>query len=167
MFVGHRPWGRGEIKFLFLHVTSYDHMIRGSYEWVSLITNGHSAKLGGHWPFQFVTWPYVTTWLEGYMTLWVSFPHYKSPSCQVWWSQALCKKKNFAFSLSRDLTWVRDQRVMWHYGWVSFIINDYPAKFGDHRPFARGDIKVSICQVILRDHRVSRSGDIIGEFSSS
>ena len=22
------------------------------------------------------------------MTLWLSFPDYKSPSCQVWWSQA-------------------------------------------------------------------------------
>ena len=36
---------------------------------------------------------FVTTWWEGHVTLWVSSIHYKSPSCQMWWSQALCKKR--------------------------------------------------------------------------
>ena len=35
------------------------------------------------------------------------------------------------------------------------MINDYPAKFGDPRPFGRGDIKLSICHVTLRDHVLS------------
>ena len=39
----------------------------------------------------------MTTWSEG-------SPHCKYPSCQVWWSQALCKRKNFVSYLSRDLT---------------------------------------------------------------
>ena len=49
--------------------------------------------------FWFVTWPHVTTWPEGHVTLWVSTPLYKSPSCQVWWSRALCKRRNSVFRL--------------------------------------------------------------------
>ena len=86
------------------------------------------------------------------MTLWVNSPHHKSPSCQVWWSQTLSKRRNFIIRFSRDLTWLRGQRVMWHYGWVSFIISDYHAKFGDHRPFGRGDIKVSINHLTTWPH---------------
>ena len=97
---------------------------------------------------------------------WVS-PHYKSPSCQVWWSQTLYKRRNFVFHLSRDLTWLRGQRVKWHYGLVSLIISDNPANFGHHRPFGRGDTKVSIWHVTSCDHMVRGSGDIIGEFLSS
>ena len=69
----------------------------------------------------------MTTWLEGHVKLYVSSPHYKSPPCQVWWSQTLCKRRYFGFSLSLDLTWLRNQRVTWHYGWVSLVINGSPA----------------------------------------
>ena len=53
------------------------------------------------------------------------------PSCH-WWSQILWKRSYFVLSLSGDLTWLRGQRVMWHYGWVFLIIRVYPAKFGNH-----------------------------------
>ena len=95
--------------------------------------------------------------------LMVRSPHYKSPSCQVWWSQALCKRKDFAFGLSRDLTWLHFQRVMWHYGWFSLVISDYRGKFGDHKRFGRGDIKLSIYHVTSRDHVLRGSRGIISE----
>ena len=110
--------------------------------------------------FQFITWPHVTTWSKGSL-------HHKSPSCQVSWSQALCKRKNFVFRLSRVLTWLGCQRVMWSYGWVSLVIRDYLAKLSDQRPFGRGDIKLSIIHVTSRYHVVIGSCDIMGEFSSS
>ena len=140
----------------------------GHYGWVSLIINDHSAKFGSHLPSRggnilFLTC-HVTTWSEDHVTLWVSSSHYKSSSCQVWLSQSLCKRRNFVFCLSRDLTWLRSQRFMWHYGWVSVVISDYPAKLEDHRPFGTGDIKVSISHVSSRDHIVRGSGDIMGEF---
>ena len=100
----------------------------------------------------------MITCSEGYVTLWVNSSHYKPPSCQVWWSQMLCKGRNFVFRLSRNLAWLRCQRVMWHYRCVSFVIIDYPTKF---EPFWREDIKVSICHVTSRDHMVRGSSDII------
>ena len=84
-------------------------------------------------------------WSEGHVTLWMKSSHFKSPSLQVWWSQALWKRRYFVFSLSRDLMWLRSQRVMWHYRGVSYVISDYHVKFGDHRLLGRGDIKLSIC----------------------
>ena len=95
-----------------------------------------------------MTWPHVTTWSTGQVILWMNSPYYKSPFCQVWWSQALSKRGYFVFSLSLDLMPLRGQRVTWHYWGVSLVISDYHAKFGDHRLFGRGDIKLSIC----RDH---------------
>ena len=38
---------------------------------------------------------------------WIS-PCYNYPSCQVWWLQDLCKRRNFVFRLSCDLTWLRE-----------------------------------------------------------
>ena len=84
-------------------------------------------------------------WSEGHVTLWMNSSHFKSPSLQVWWSQALWKRRYFVYSLSRDLMWLRSQRVMWHYRGVSYVISDYHVKFGDHRLLGRGDIKLSIC----------------------
>ena len=46
------------------------------------------------------------------------------------------------------------------------VISDYPAKFCDHRPFGRGDIKLSVCHVTSHDHVVRGSCDIMGEFCS-
>ena len=172
---GHRPCGRGEVKFSIFHITSRDLVIRGSL-WVSF---PHRK-----WPLYQAWWPLVLQrrryfvfnlsrdfmWPRGQrfdVTLWMSSPHYKSPSYQVWRSQALCMRRNFDFSLSRDPTSLRGQRVMWHYGWVFFVISVYPAKFGDHRPFGRGDVKVSICQVTSRDHVVRGSDDIMGVVSLS
>ena len=34
----------------------------------------------------------------------------------------------------------RDQRIIWHYGWVSLIISYHSAKFGGHQPCGSGDI---------------------------
>ena len=109
----------------------------------------------------------MTTWWEGHLTLCVSFLHYKSPTCQVWWSQALRKKRYLVLSLSRDFTWLRCERVTWHYGWVSLIISDYPEKFSDHIPFGRGDVKLLIRHVTSRYHVLRDSYDIMGKQPSS
>ena len=128
------------------------------------IISYHPAKFGGHRPcrrrtfyFSFVTRPYDTRWLEGFVTFgWVPLiaisPHYAFPSypsllsCHVWWLQT--------FSLPRDLTWLCGQRVTQHYGWISFIISDYPAKFGDHRPCGTGETRDSFCHVTTLWHFV-------------
>ena len=137
--------------------------------------------------FELVTWPHLIMWLEGHLTLRVSFANHKSPSCQglvvtgfteeeiihfyfvtlpSWWSQALFKRKYVVFILSRDLMWLSGQRVTWHYRWLYLIISNNPAKFRDHRPFGRGNIKFSICHVTLHNHLVRGSCDIMGEFCS-
>ena len=147
---------------------------------------------------------HVITWLEGHLTLQVSFSYHKSPPCQVWLPWVLQKRRYFVFILSRNLMWPRGQWVMWHYGWILIIIShhpaklmatdvvqekifrfyfvmwlsgqrvtwhyrwfylvisDYPAKFCDHRPFGRGDIKLSICRETSHDHVVRESCDIMG-----
>ena len=125
MFGGHRPCGRGDIKFLICHEIAHDHVIRG-----------------------------------------LSSTCYKPPSCQGWWSEALCKRRYLVFSLSSDLTCPRGQRVTWHCKRVFTITSDYPAKFGDHRSCGRGNIKLSICHVIPIDQVVRRLCDIMGEFPS-
>ena len=62
--------------------------------------------------------------------------------------------------------WLHNQGVIGHFEWVSLVISDYPANVGDHRPFGRGDIKLSVCHVTSRDHIVRKSCDIMGEFIS-
>ena len=89
----------------------------------------------------------------------LSSTHYKSLSSQVWWSQALYKRRCF-FSLSHDLTCWYGQGVTWHNRRVSLIISDYPTKYGDHRACGRGDIKLSVYHVISLDHVIRGSRDI-------
>ena len=71
---------------------------------------------------------HVITWLEGHLTLQVSFSYHKSPPCQVWLPWVLQKRRYFVFILSRNLMWPHDQRVTWHYWWNLFIISHHPAK---------------------------------------
>ena len=87
--------------------------------------------------------------------------------------------------------WSRDQRVIWHCGWVSLIISHYPIRFGGHGFCRSGDIlflfyyKSPSCQVgdsrrcsrenisvfLVTWHHVikvvRKSRDIIGNFTSS
>ena len=102
---------RGDILFLFCHVTSCNHVVRGSCD------------------------------------IMVEFSSLQVTILQSWWSQALFKGKYFVFILSCDLTWLSGQKVTWHYRWSYLVISDYPAKFRDHRPFGRGDIKLSVCHM--------------------
>ena len=153
---------------------SRDQRLIWHYGWVSFIISCHSAKFGGHQPcgrgdilFLIYHLNSCDYGLQGHMTLLVSFHYYKSPSCQVCWPQALRKRRNFIFCLWRDLTWLRSQRVMWHYGWLSLLISDYPAMFGDHRPFGRGNIELSICHLTSSDQVDRGSRGIMGEFPSS
>ena len=94
----------------------------------------------------------------------LSSPHYKSPSCQIWWSEALCKMKYFAFGLPLDLMCLRGQIFARPYRRVSLIISDYPKKFDNYRPW--GDIKVSVCHVTSHDRVVRGSSNMMGEFPS-
>ena len=64
--------------------------------------------------------------------------------------------------MSWDLTWPRDQRVIWHHEWVSVIISQYPAKFCCNKPWRRGDILLLIGHVILHDHVVNGFCGIMG-----
>ena len=51
MFGGHRPCGRGDIKFLICCEILREQVIRGSHVtmgWVTLIISHHPAKVGGH-----------------------------------------------------------------------------------------------------------------------
>ena len=90
-------------------------------------------------------------------SLCVRFPHHESYSTKFGghWT---CKY--FAFDLSRDVMWLREQRVMWHYGWVPLIITLHPAKFGGHRLCAREKNPFFICHVTARDFWVRESCDI-------
>ena len=99
--------------------------------------------------------------------LWMMSTHFKSPPWQVWWLQASCKRRYFVFSLSRDLMWLRGERDTWHYGGVSLVISEYHANFDGHRPFGRGEIKLSICHVTSQNCGARRSCDIMGELTLS
>ena len=99
--------------------------------------------------------------------LWMMSTHFKSPSWQVWWLQASCKRRYFVFSLSRDLMWLHGERDTWHYGGVSLVISEYHANFDGHRPFGRGEIKLSICHVTSHNRGTRRSCDIMGEITLS
>ena len=109
----------------------------------------------------------MTTWSQGHVTLWVSFPHHKLPLCQVWWPSALQNRRYFVFNLSRDLMWPSCHRVMWHYGWVPLIISLHPAKFGGHRRYGKEKILFFVCHVTSRDFVVREPYDTMGEFISS
>ena len=109
----------------------------------------------------------MITWLGNHVTLWVSFPHHKSPPCQVWWSETLQQKGCFAFNLSCELMWPRDQRVMGHYRWAILIISHHPAKFGCHRRSAREDISFLVCHMTLRYYMVRELRDVKREFPLS
>ena len=137
-FHGHRPWQRG---------------------YVTLIIN---------------TWPHNTSLSVHHVTLmWshdqrkIMSTHFKSPSWQVWWLQASCKRRYFVFSLSSDLMWLRGERDTWHYGGVSLVISEYHANFDGHRPFGRGEIKLSICHVTSHNRGTRRSCDIMSEITLS
>ena len=73
----------------------------------------------------------------GYVALWMGASHTKS-----------------LLSLSRDFTQSRDQRIVWHYGWVFLIISYHSVKFSGHQPCVRGDILFLICHVTSCCHRV-------------
>ena len=157
--------------FAWLHVITWS---EGHYGWVSLFINDLSAKFGGHCPCRrgkilflicHVSW--CDHVVRGSCDIMGEFLSLSLHPANFGGHRRCVREKNFVFCLSRDLTKLRGQRVMRHYGWVSFVISDYHSKFGDHRPFWRGNIKVSIWHVNSRDHMVRRSGDIMGEFSSS
>ena len=57
--------------------------------------------------------------------------------------------------------WSRNQRVIWHYGWVSLIISHYPGRFGCYGCCRRGDILFLFCHVTSWDHVVRGSSDIM------
>ena len=109
----------------------------------------------------------MITWSGNHVTLWVSFPHHKSPPCQVWWSETLQQKGCFVFNLSCELMWKRDQRVMRHYRWAILIISHHSAKFGCHRRSAREDISFLVCHVTLRYYMVRELRDVKREFPLS
>ena len=107
--------------------------------------------------FWIVTCPHVTTRSEVMWHWWVSLNislhgHKRCTREEI--SPFVCHMT------SRDFV-VRESCV-----WVSLIISDYPAKFGDYRPFGRGDIIFSICHVISRDRVVWGSCKILCEFFS-
>ena len=73
------------------HVTSRDFVVRETCDTIgefpsSLMTTLQSLVIidlleEEILTFQFVTLLHVTTWSEGHVTSWVSYPHYKSLLC--------------------------------------------------------------------------------------
>ena len=119
------------------------------YAWFSFIKSHHPAKFGSQRPCR-----------RGAILFFIcqvtSCDHIIGGSCDIIgeFSSLLVtilpilvvagiKKQIFLFSLSRDLTWLHGHRVIWHYRWISLIINDRPAKFVDHRLCGRRDITPS------------------------
>ena len=56
------------------------------------------------------------------------------------------------FSLSRDLSRLRDQKVMWLYRQEPIEVGYHPATFGGHKHSDNGDIVILVGHVILQDH---------------
>ena len=102
-FGGHKRCAGEEILLFVCHVTSRDFVVREACDTIgefpsSLMTTLQSLVIidlleEEILTFQFVTWLHVTTWSEGHVTSWVSYPHYKSLPCYVWWSQALWNRR--------------------------------------------------------------------------
>ena len=154
---------------LVCHVTTNHHVFRGSCDSIGGFRSPKVPNLpylvvidlaGGEiLKFQFATWLHVITWSESHLTLWMSFPHHKSPLCQIWWQSVLQKMRYFVFNLSGDLLWPRGQRV-------PVIVSIHPVKFGGHRHCAREKILLFVCHVTTHDFVIRESYDM-GEFSSS
>ena len=131
----HRPCQRGCVTLLLCHVTTHHQVVRGSCN--SIV--GFFSRQVPNLPclrkerYKFSIFPVTSRDHVIRRLLWVSCPGHKPSLCQVWWPLALQKRRYFAFDLSLDLMWLRDQRVMWHCGRVSLIVNLHPAKFGGHR----------------------------------
>ena len=97
-------------------------------------------------------------WHYGWVVFFISYHPAKLVATGV------VQEKYFVFTLLRGLTWLSVQRVTWHYRGFYLVISVYPAKFRDHRPFGRGDIKLSNGHVTLHDHEGRGSCYIMGEF---
>ena len=50
---------------------------------------------------------------------------------------------------------------------VSLVISEYHASFDGHRPFGRGEVKLSICHMTSHNRGARRSCDIMGELTLS
>ena len=67
----------------------------------------------------------MNTWSEGQATSWVSYPHHTSPTCQVWLSYTLRKRRRYFFDLSRDHK-IRGSRDFIH-GFPSLYVTTLPS----------------------------------------
>ena len=86
----------------------------------------------------------MTKWSMCYVTLWVGFPHPKSPASKVWVHRP-CESGNITFfilSRDRDIEESRD-----FVGEGPLILSHHLAKIGVHRPYESGDITFFICHV--------------------
>ena len=75
-------------------------------------------------------------------------------------------EEEIVFNLSHDLTRSPNQRLIWHYGWVSLTISHHAAKVGGHRLCRRGYILALVCHVTSCDHIDIGSSYIMGDFPS-
>ena len=90
-FGGHKRCAGEEVLLFVCHVTSRDFVVREACDTIgefpsSLMTTLESLVIidlleEEILTFQFVTLLHVTTWSEGHVTSWVSYPHYKSLPC--------------------------------------------------------------------------------------
>ena len=93
-------------------------------------------------------------------------PRHKWLPCKVSRSYTFCKRRYKVFSSSRDLTWPRGQRIMWHHGWILLIISQHLVKFGGSRLGGITNIKLLNSHVTSSYYVVRESCDIFGMFAS-
>ena len=86
----------------------------------------------------------------------------KPPFCQALSPQILWPWRYNRFSLSGDLSRPREQRVEQHYGGKPIMVSHKPAKFGGYMHCGSEDIVILVCHVMLQDHVIKWSCDLIG-----
>ena len=70
------------------------------------------------------------------------FPHPKLILFQFWWPWVLRKSRYKFFEF---VTWPRNQKVTWFWGWGLPTARYFCTKFGGHRFCGRADIRFFIC----------------------
>ena len=94
MFGGHWSSANGDVKYLICHVTSQNHVIGGSSNFMSwtsswYVTNLPSLAARGIVVIEMFLVSHVIKQddvITSQVTIMIETPQCKSPPCQVWWS---------------------------------------------------------------------------------
>ena len=87
--------------------------------------------------------------IKGHITLWEPSFNPRSPLCQVWCLQVLCKWRRNVSKLSRDIIPSHDQMDIWDNIWEHLNLSHYSVRFNVNTPYGIGDMA---CHVASCDH---------------